>query len=118
MSRLPLLVAGIALAMITGAQSPKPTASPLELQLQPESLQGEVPAAFTFVLVNKSDHEVRVPTPAVQCEDSFDGSVELRLDFKPLAPGPGIEGHGCAGDTMAWPAILERVKSWRVLKPG
>src|SRR5262249_46209026 len=74
--------------------------------------------AFAFLLVNRSNHEVRVPTPAVQCEDSFDGSIELRLDFKPLAPGQSGEGGGCAGDTMAWPPILERVKSWKVLRPG
>src|SRR5689334_22552821 len=98
MIRLPLLVTGIAVVMITNAQAP--TTSPLELRLEPEESGGGVPASFTFLLVNRSSHEVRVPTPAIQCEDSFDGSVELQLDFKPLVAGPSGEGHGCAGDTM------------------
>ena len=115
MLRLPHLVAGIALVTITNAQGP--VMSPLELRLEPEESDGGVPTAFAFLLVNRSDHEVRVPTPAVQCEDSFDGSIELRLDFRPLVPGAPGEGGGCAGDTMNWPPILERVKSWKVLKP-
>lgn len=94
------------------------TTDNLELRLQPESMDSGVPQAFTFSLVNRSDHEVRVPVPAVECEDSFDGSLWLRLDFTPLNPGTGSGGRGCAGDTMNWPPILERVGKWAILHSG
>lgn len=90
----------------------------LELRLVPENLQGEVPGGFTFLLVNKTSHEVRIPIPAIECEDAFDGAISLRLDFRPLEPGPAAEGHGCVGDRMNWPPILERIKEWKVLVPG
>ena len=90
----------------------------LELRLQPESIENGVPRAFTFSVMNTSDHDVRVPTPAIQCEDSFDGSLWLRLDFAPLNPEPDGAGRGCAGDTMNWPAILERVGKWALLHAG
>ena len=118
MLRLPLLATGIALVMSANPQAPAPTASPLELQLQPETDDGSVPTAFIFLLVNRSDHDVRLPTPSIQCSDSFDGWISLRLEFKPLTPGPAGGGGGCAGDTMNWPPVLERVKSWKVLGPG
>jgi hypothetical protein len=118
MPRMPLFATGIALAMITGAQAPEPTVSPLELQLQPEASES-VPAAFAFLLVNRSDHEVRVPTPSIDCENSFNGAIWLHVQFRPLVPGPPDEdGFGCASDSMDWPAILERVKAWKVLGPG
>jgi hypothetical protein len=32
---------------------------------------------------------------------------------------PGLEKGGCAGDFYGeWPSILERMKTWRTLKPG
>ena len=33
----------------------------LELRLEPESVQKNIPKAFTVLIVNKSDHEVRLP---------------------------------------------------------
>ena len=77
-----------------------------------------MPQAFRFELVNTTDHDVWIPQPAVQCENSFDGSIHLSLDFRPLEPGPPGEGHGCAGDRMNWPPILERVKDWKTLRSG
>jgi hypothetical protein len=105
-----------ALLVVINAQSPDQRAAVnLELRLDPEALDEGVPQAFGFELVNASDHDVWVPQPAIQCEDDFDGSIRLSLDFRPAEPGPG---EGCSADGLDWPSILDRVKEWKVLHSG
>jgi hypothetical protein len=117
--RLPCIGLVAVLLSVSNAQTPEQrTAANLELRLQPETLKGGVPQAFRFELVNISDHDVWAPMPTVQCEDGFDGSIDLSLDFRPLDPGPPGEGFGCAGDRLGWPSILDRVKEWKVLHAG
>jgi hypothetical protein len=100
------------------APSAKPTSN-LELRLHAKAMQHGVPQAFTFLLVNRSDHNVRVPMPSVGCENAFAGALQLRLHFVPLKPvAPSGLGHGCACDTGNWPPILERVAAWQVLHAG
>jgi hypothetical protein len=104
---------------LAGAQPPDAQSyRNLEFTIHPEAVENGVPQAFTFSLVNRSDHDIRVPMPTVSCEDSFDGSAYIRLDFRPLKGQTEGEGRGCAGDTLQWPRILERVKKWKLLRAG
>jgi hypothetical protein len=89
-----------------------------ELQLRPDSITDGVPQGFTFSLVNTSGHDVRVPSPAIECEDSFNGAISLQLNFEPFRDGDEIERGGCAHDTMATPPILDRAKTWTLVHAG
>jgi hypothetical protein len=92
----------------------------LELRLEPEEVQGGIPEAFTFVLFNGSNHDVRIPMRSIKCEDPpFDGNIRLKVEFRPLRPdAPGF-GSGCTNDRMDdQPAIMNRVRNWRNLHPG
>jgi hypothetical protein len=93
-------------------------ANSFELQLRPDSITDGVPQGFTFSLVNTSGHDGWVPTPAIECEDSFNGWISLRLNFEPFREGDEIERGGCASDVMATPLILDRAKTWTVLHSG
>ena len=73
-------------------------ADSFELQLRPDSIVDGMPQGFTFSLVNTSGHDVRVPTPAIECEDPFDGALWLRLDFTAFGDAEIHNGRGCAGD--------------------
>ncbi len=106
-----LQIALLALSAVCRADS-------FELQLRPDSIVDGVPQGFTFSLVNTSGHDVRVPTPAIECEDSFNGALWLRLDFTAFGDAEIREGRGCASDTMATPPILERAKTWTLLHAG
>jgi hypothetical protein len=109
----------ITLLAVVGAQTPdqRKTAN-LEFRLHPEATEAGVPQAFSFVLVNTTGHEIRVPRPTIACEDSFSGAFWLRLYFRPLKPEPPDEGRGCAFDNENWPPILDRIKEWNVLRSG
>ncbi len=93
-------------------------ADSFELQLRPDSIVDGMPQGFTFSLVNTSGHDVRVPMPAIECEDSFAGALWLRLDFTAFGDAEIEYGRGCASDTMANPPILERAKTWTLLRAG
>lgn len=110
----------ILLAANNAPTAGEPRRSNLELRLQPEATRDPIPHVFRFEIVNISDHEVHVPSPAIQCEDSFDGALYLKWRFTPLASGaPASDGGGCAGDRFGeWPPILERMQTWKVLQPG
>jgi hypothetical protein len=113
------LTLGLVPAAPVRAQSnPTEGVNALELRLQPDAPEKGVPQSFTVVLLNKSDHDIKLPIPAVDCEGAFTGVMGVSFRFTPLKPsGAGI-GHGCANDTFVWPPILERAKKWKVLRPG
>ena len=90
----------------------------IELRLQPDAIEHGVPQAFTFSLLNTSDHDVRVPGPAIQCDDSYGGAIWLRLKFTPDAPAKPGMARGCAGDTFGHTPILDRIQKWSLLRPG
>jgi hypothetical protein len=95
------------------------TADSLELQLRPDSIVDGVPQGFTFSLLNTSGHDVRVPTPAIECEDSFNGAISIQLNFEPFRDGDELDGPGgCAHDNFATPPILDRAKAWTLLHAG
>jgi hypothetical protein len=113
-----MVLAACLLPVADAQTSDPPRGGALTLRLQPRDLVDGVPLAFHFELINTADHDVYVPVPTIQCEDSFDGSISLSVNFRPLWPGPPPEGHGCAGDRMDWPPILRRIADWKVLHPG
>jgi hypothetical protein len=94
----------------------------LKLILRPDDVRDGIPQGFTFVLLNISDHEVRVPARAsVNCGNSYDGSFWLEVLFTPFqssTPPPPQGGWGCSGSRYNWPPILDRVKEWKTLRPG
>ncbi len=111
-------VLGIALS-ISAVTAAFAQGSNLELRLHAEDIQDGIPQTFTFSLVNKSDHDIRVPTPAIECEDPVDdGSLSLKVNFRPSRPGEAGVGYGCANDRTDKRTILDRVKTWKNLRPG
>ena len=120
MQIIPALALGlITLATVVRGQSTAAPASSLELRIEPENLQKGLPQAFRFVLINRGDHEIRVPVPVLECGASYTGEIWLGMHFTPLQPkqSSGL-GHGCAADMAHWPGILERVRNWRTLRPN
>ncbi len=120
--RAALKIAGtlfaIGLTACGAAQTTAPaTPGKLELRLQPGSVDKKIPQAFTVQLVNGTDHDVRVPTPSLDCGDVPHGTVWLRLAFKPFTPGAARLDHGCATDFIYSP-VSDVIKSWKVLRPG
>jgi hypothetical protein len=67
--------------------------------------------------VNRTDRDVRVPIPSVECGDVPHGTVWLRLSFRSSTPGPPEVGRGCVKDFLYSP-ISERINQWKVLHPG
>lgn len=90
----------------------------LELRLVAGELGNGVPQAFTFELVNISDHDVRVPQPSVDCGSDFYGSIWLLLVFRPPHMADEWAGFGCADDRFDGDPILKRVQKWQLLHPG
>jgi len=89
----------------------------LELRLRPKTIKRGIPQGFTFQIVNRTKHDVRIPTPTIDCEDTFNGSIWLRLELTP-ALGMSGTGLGCAADLQDWPPIVERIKKWKIVHPG
>ena len=116
---LPLLAA---IAATLSAQDPvgsqivvKPK---LELRILPGQLDRGLPKSFTFVFVNRSDDQLRMPRPT-QCSGG-NGTVMLRSQFKPLNTRgiPSGGGGGCGGGLTDKIQLLEWAKSWHSLDPG
>jgi hypothetical protein len=104
--------------ILTLAQDAPVPPSELELVLQPDAPSKGLPRGFTVLLLNKSDHDIRVPTPVVDCQAAYSGVMGVSFRFTPLRPArPNSHGYGCASDRFNWPPILERAKEWTVLHP-
>jgi hypothetical protein len=91
----------------------------LKLVLQPDDFRDDMPQAFTFVLLNITDHDLLVPVhPSLDCFDNYDGSFWLVIKFTPVTPEPPGMGWGCGGSKYQWPPVLDRVKEWKTIRPG
>lgn len=92
----------------------------LGLTLKTRQSERGFPALFEVSITNESDHDIRLPDPAIECDSSFTGRVGISFRFIPAkAVAQGDDrGYGCAADTMKWPFILDRVQHWNVLSPG
>jgi hypothetical protein len=90
----------------------------MELRILPGQLDRGLPETFTFVFVNRSGHQLRIPRPT-QCKGG-NGTVILRSKFKPLntlgVPSGG--GGGCGGGLAGKIQVLQWAKSWQSLNPG
>ena len=113
-----LLVATLWLPRYAHAQN----AGDLQLRLQADAPTGS--PTFSLLLVNDTDHDVYIPVPGVNCEDSYNGWVQVRLVFRALSgrPKPYV-GEGCPSDRFgALPPILDRLsekgQEWQILHPG
>jgi hypothetical protein len=98
------------------SDTPKP--GDLEFRIEAEDGKDGLPQSFTFVLTNRSSHDIRIPTPAVQCFNSYNGYFQLFLEFTPAQPGGDGEGQGCGSGLYDWPSIAERVKKWKIVQAG
>jgi len=90
----------------------------VELRILPAQLDRGLPRSFTFVFVNRSGHQLRIPRPT-QCFGG-NGTVVLRSSFKPLNTR-GIAsgaGGGCGGGLLEKIEVLEWAKSWESIAPG
>src|ERR1700722_397589 len=90
----------------------------VELCILPGQLDRGLPKSFTFVFVNKSGQQLRMPRPT-QCIGG-NGTVTLRSKLKPLNTRsvPSGGGGGCGGGLTEKVQVLEWAKSWQSLDPG
>lgn len=90
----------------------------VELRFRPGQLDRGLPKSFTFVFMNRSGHQLRMPRPT-QCSDG-NGTVTLRSKFKPLNTRgvPSGGGGGCGSGVTGKIQILKWAKSWPSLDPG
>jgi hypothetical protein len=113
------LLSAIWLAAASAQTPGQPPNGNLEFRILPEAVVRGMPQAFSFLLVNRTDHDVRVPVPAFKCSTAFVGSISLNVRFTPKVPSSGpSSGSGCAGDRMDWPPITERIMEWQVVPSG
>jgi hypothetical protein len=113
-----ILIATVAVCGVRAADPPKQNS--LRLVIKVESISHGTPQAFTFKIVNNTDHDIYLPKPTVECSDSFDGALLLNVKFTPLNPDDDTGGgSGCAADGWGdWPSIIVRLKSWLILRAG
>ena len=108
----------LSLLLIQGkAQDPLPG---LQLGLVPGEILHGIPQSFTFRLINFSNHNLWVAGLAVECTNTYDGYLSLRLKFTPSQSSASEMGGGCVEDKffLKAPNILDRVKEWKLLPPG
>jgi hypothetical protein len=100
----------------------------LELILQADAVKPGAPITFSVVLVNRSEHAVHIPMPTKNCEDGYNGSVQVLHSYKPFRGNSPLQpGAGCVLDRGGpWPSILERIQGsvalhepgWKILNAG
>jgi hypothetical protein len=101
------------------SQLPKAQIGGLELRIDPEGVENGIPQAFKIVLVNNTNHDVRLPMPSLGCSDTYSGNVRLVVHFTPLWPDPSEPTHtGCAQTRAKWPPIMDRIKGWTTVHAG
>jgi hypothetical protein len=104
-------------ALIVSAHDCAKKPPDVELRVTPGELIKGVPRTVSFVFLNITDHEVRIP-PLSPCIGQYSGTIKLRLDFSPVTPQTTGKGAGCGAGGSHTPGILEQAKSWRRLKLG
>ena len=115
-----LLIAGfLAFGPVGGAQRPKapPLGGGMKLVLEPIDSAGVLPERFNIVLENNSGHDMYLPRPNTKCHDAAIGDALLEAYFVPADPSAHPSVSTCVCDSIFRP-ILERAKSWMVLKAG
>jgi len=109
---------GFLIAVAACAQAPAPTKSgALEARLQAGNLAGGVPQEFLFLPINASDRGIRLPMPAIECQDAYNGEIQLDLSLT-ADPLRNLRRGGCADRGGPRPPVTEIVKDWRTLRAG
>ena len=105
---------------ITAKTTANHASQSLQIRIRAGDIRGGIPTKFTLTIINKSDHDLVIPEPTVDCGDLFRGTVSVEVDFTPRHPSPESigHGHGCGKGISDWPTILDRIKEWRTLRPG
>jgi hypothetical protein len=109
------------LSLILQGQSSGTQPANLALHLTAYDLVNGIPNTFSFVFVNVSDHEVRVPPMSPCVLDGDAGQVILVLLFqRSYGTVTTGQGGGCGGGVGGsdMPGILERARSWTSLGRG
>jgi hypothetical protein len=112
------LAALLILGLVSAHSHAQARDTKLELRIIAGDLERGLPKRFTFVFVNVSDHQLRMPSPT-QCFGSS-GTVLLRSILRPSRPGiPSGSAGGCgAGHPVASRGVVEWARSWKILDPG
>jgi hypothetical protein len=92
----------------------------LELRLSVQGTYKLFPQSFTVLLINTSSAPVKLPTPALSCTNSYNGSVQLQMKFQPLDEHSNLPGfgRGCGGGVYDAPRGSARIDAWKTLQPG
>src|SRR5215475_3960191 len=122
MKLVPWISRGLLVATLWPASgSHAQNAGNLQLRLQADAAPPTESPTFSLLLVNDTDHDVHIPVPAVNCENSYSGWIQIHLHFRSLSGKREPEvGGGCAGDRFGvWPPIMDRLsekgQEWQLL---
>ena len=108
----------VGLMTCLAAQTPTESApGNLELRLEAQSAQRNTPEAFTILIVNKADHEVRLPIPSVGSGDVPHGTVWLRVNFVPQKRGTLPEPQVGASRTSSTSQLWNESRAGRCCDP-
>jgi hypothetical protein len=87
------------ISRLRGADTPNQVG--LGLLIEAQSISGGTPQAFAFSILNKTDHDIHLPNPTIDCLDPFDGMVSLNVKFHCLTPGDEM-GEGVVVQGIGW----------------
>ncbi len=101
-------------SLLLGQTSSKNPPTGLDFAIVPGSIDNGVPQVVTIRLTNRTNHNLWIPEPALQCSDSSNGYLLLHVK---LVGSPSLE-PGCVLDHYRSLTVLDRVQRWKVLAPG
>jgi hypothetical protein len=100
--------------ILTCPSSPQTAKHQLGLVVLPGDPEKAALETFTIKLVNHSEHNIWIPDPATQCEDSVNGYLWLRVELQ----DGSVPGYGCVLDRYRPESVLDRAQEWQILAPG
>ncbi len=116
----PILAAPLLAALLlTPNLWAKPSNKPdLKLIVALETSAPEQRAILVVQMINKSGHSLHLPDPPLLCKP-LPGALSLEVRFSPENSGRAESSPDCDLDVdgSGLPDILERAKSWLVIKP-
>ena len=106
------------LATATLLAQHSPSVHPIILTIRAVTSRGGVPQIFLITLQNTTDHDIRFPTPALDCADAPHGFIRLQFFYRPANKNASPTfGMGCFADCFFAP-LSKRVQDWVTLAPG
>lgn len=117
--RIALLVGFCPPASLSAASGLQPE---LRIVLEPESLVDGVPQAFTFVLTNIGDKDLRLPQPNIDCsEPTSKGSIRLDESWQSdtgMGLAKGVDACDFGGAIGPRVSLIETARAWKLLRVG